>query len=273
MPMNTQTNAYALIPVALGTLIFNQQELCAFAEDWISVLKDNKIDLPNFNLVSYKSPLVDNGWVVSNLISDRDLEFEIYIKGNDRVDYEDKVQAFKKKIIRQEWTLQLVIGSQSLICTATQNWFKQTENDSELAGTFNLKFKSLTNYTDWFQTQLSYLNILGWFQGWITNEGHREADLSITMSFTNAVALNTVTVLVNDYPITISETINPWDILYIDSVEGRVQLNAIDVNYDWLLPFLKTNPDISWFNPIEFQFNWGSTVDANITMFYNRQFT
>ena len=273
MPMNTQTNAYALLSLPWGVLIFNQQELCAFAEDGISALTTNQIDLPNFNLISYKSPLVDNGWVVSHFITDRDLEFEIYIQGDDQVDYEDKVQAFKKKIIRQEGLLQLNIGSLSLQCTASVTEFKRTDNDAPYAGTFSLKFKSLTNYTDWFQTQLSYLNIMAWFQGWLINEGHRESDLSITMSFTNAVALNEVVVLVNDYPITITETINVWDILFIDSVDGRVQLNAVDINYDWLLPFLKTNPDAWWFNPIEFQFNWGSTVDVNITMFYNRQFT
>lgn len=273
IPMNTSTVAYTLLPIPLGTLIFNQQELCAFAEDGISALTTNQLDLPNFNLVSYKSPLVDNGWVVSHFITDRDLEFEIYIQGDDQVDYEQKVQAFKKKIVKQEWTLQLTIWGQSLYCTASVTNFKRTENDAPYAGTFNLQFKSLDSYTDWFQTQLSYLNVLGSFQGWITNEGHRESDLSIVMSFTNAVALTEVVVLTNGYPITITETINPWDILNIDAVNGKVELNAVEINYTWLLPFLGTNEATNWFNPVEFQFNAGSTVDANITLFYTKQFT
>jgi len=79
IPLNTSTIAYTLLPIPLGVLIFNDQELCNFDEG-IAALTDNRLDLPNFNLVSYKSPLIDNGGVVSHFVNDRDLEFEVYIK-------------------------------------------------------------------------------------------------------------------------------------------------------------------------------------------------
>ena len=108
---------------------------------------------------------------------------------------------------------------------------------------------------------------------WITNLWHRDTDLNITMSFTNAVALTDFTITTNGFPITITENINPWDVIFIDWVTGIVQLNAVDINYDWLLPFLQTNPSLLWFNPVIFEFNAGSTVDVNIVLFYTKQFT
>lgn len=272
IPLNV-SSAPVLVPIPLWVLIFNQQELCAFAEDGISVLTTNQIDLPNFNLVTYKAPLIDNGGVVSHLITDRNLDFEVYIQGDDQVDYENKVQAFKKKIILTEWTLQLNIGSQSLFCRASVTEFKKTEKDAPYAGTFSLKFKSLESYHEGFQTQLSYLNVMWDISAGITNEWHRETELSMTMSFTNAVALNEITITSNWYPLTISETINPWDILYIDGVNGNVQLNTTVLNYDWILPSMQTNEALWWFNPVIFAFNAGSTIDVNITMFYVKQYT
>lgn len=272
IPMNTSTVAYTLIPIPEWILIFNEQELCAF-EEWVAALTTNKYDLPNFNLVSYKSPLIDNWGVVSHLISDRDLEFEVYIKGDDVVDFWDKVQAFKKKIVQQEGTLKLVIWSQTLFCKASVTEFTRTERDAPYASTFRLRFKSLESYNDWFQTQLSYINVLGNISAGITNEGHRETDLSIVMSFTTATALTDITITVNGFPITISNTFNSWDVLFIDSVTGIVQLNAVEIEYTWLLPALLTNPTLSWFNPVVFDFNAWSTVDVNIVMFYTKQFT
>ena len=272
IPLNTITAQYALLSIPIGVLIFNDQELCV-SEEGITALSSNQLDLPNFNLVSYKSPLIDNGGVVSHFITDRDLEFEIYIKGSDRVDYEDKVQAFKKKLVIQEWTLQLTIWSESLFCRASVTEFKRTERDAPYAGTFSLKFKSLENYQPLTQTQLSYLNVTWNISAGITNFGHRETDLSITMSFTVATALTDITITINGYPITISNTFNPGDVLYIDWVNWKVELNAIEINYDGLLPLLLTNPSLSGFNPVVFDFNVWSTVDVNIVMFYNQQIT
>jgi hypothetical protein len=271
VPLNGKSTP-VLISIPVWVIIFNQQDLCT-SEEWINTLTTNQLDLPTFNLVSYKSPLVDNWGVVTHLITQRDLEFEVYIKWDDREDFEDKVQAFKKKIVQREWTLQLKIGSQSLVCTASVTEFKRTERDAPYASTFSLKFRSLDNYTEPFLTQLSYLNTVANFQWWITNEGHRETDLSITMSFTNAVALTQIVVETNWFPLTINQTINVWDVLFIDSVTWVVQLNAVNIDYDWLLPFLQTNPSLTWFNPVEFTFNGWSTVDVNIVLFYTKQFT
>lgn len=63
----------------------------------------------------------------------------------------------------------------------------------------------------------------------------------------------------NNIWITINQTINSWDILYINWQTQEVLLNQVDIDYDWVFPVFNTGS-----NQIKINISWTYTADINI---------
>ena len=59
--------------------------------------------------------------------------------------------------------------------------------------------------------------------------------------------------------INITETINNWDVLYINWKEKEVLLNWTAIDYDWVFPLFE-----NWSNNVEFTITWTYTADVSI---------
>ncbi len=267
-PLNT---GKLLQLVEEGILVFNGIELC---DQWgnIRALSINDQDLPSFELNTYKSALIDWGGVISHLVDVRNITIELYIQWDDKEDFYNRVLAFKKQISRREAPLIITVGSTVMQTKASVISFERNEFIGEAGGRFTLNLRTVENYQDQTPTYQAYPSIVGDIQVWIVNEGHRQTDLSFYLAFTNAVLLDDVTVEVNWFPITVNYSFSPWDILFIDSDTGRTEVNGTLVEFDGVIPSIETNFDLAWFNPVEFKFTLGSTVDVDITAFYTKQY-
>lgn len=63
----------------------------------------------------------------------------------------------------------------------------------------------------------------------------------------------------NNIWITINQTINSWDILYVNWQTQEVLLNQVDIDYDWIFPIFNTGS-----NQVKIDITWTYTADINI---------
>lgn len=63
----------------------------------------------------------------------------------------------------------------------------------------------------------------------------------------------------NNIWITINQTINSWDILYVNWQTQEVLLNQVDIDYDWVFPIFNTGS-----NQVKIDITWTYTADINI---------
>jgi len=184
------------------------------------------------------------------------------IKWSSSSDFQARLDDLRKNIFKSEVNLDIkvdwVIRRIKVNCLSAPkivNYFNITFLE------VNIVFETLEPFFYELSNQTStYLSKTTSFDEYIVNEWTTVSDPRIYFNFKTWISWTTsVALTIWDNTITINETISDNDALVVNGLEKTVKLNDVDVDYDWVFPFLNTD----W-NALNFVINWTFEVDINV---------
>ena len=233
------------------------------------VVSTNIEDIADTDIITTINPM-RNGWTIKNkTFTQKNIDFTLKIVSDSFNNIETEIQNIKKsfqkwKIYKQENNRESYIDVECIDI--------KTERISNNQNTINISFISLSPFfIDINSTTKFYENQNNSISGNIViSDTEIEPNINGIIYFkTLTWVINTLTLELNWYPITINETINNGDILYIDADNTRILHNNIEVQYTGqFMPFpIWVNANIS------LTYWWGGSIaDYSLYLIYNKKY-
>lgn len=190
------------------------------------------------------------------------ISLNIFLKWDSISDFQTRLDNLRKNIFKKEINLDIKVDW--VIRRIKVNCLSAPKNLRNYNITFlelDLEFETLEPFFYELSNQTStYLSKTTSFDEYIVNEWTTVSEPRIYLNFSTWISwTNSISITIWDNTISLSETINNNDALVINWQDKTVKINNIDVDYDWVFPFLDTD----W-NAINFTINWTFSVDINI---------
>lgn len=209
------------------------------------ISEDNIIDFENFNFPK------SNGrgflWYYKRW---KNITLNTTIKASSKEEFQDLLDELRKQIFKSESLLDIrvnwVIRRIKVNCVSSPKILNHY-NITFLKLSINFETLEPFFYELSLQTN-TFLNKTANFNEEITNQWTDEVFPTTYFQFKTWLSwVNSVQLKINDSTITVNETINDNDILIIDWEDKTVKLNWVDVDYNWVFPFLWITQNILTF--------------------------
>lgn len=239
---------------------FNFNSFCiSWKKYWNFITNHNFDDIADVEVFKYANSL-RHGWVIfDKRYQEKVLEMDITITSDNIDNLETEIRDLKSALevgwecYRKEndltvkinieltdfvvWRLRLT-WTTVRIRMLTVDPFWQTENattvfnENIVAGSFSWSLSLSNTSIRWFVRHIMYVETVTW-------------------------TINTMTLTIGWFPITINETLTSWTPIVLDGINSEVLVNWTKVRYFWQFPELEINTP----HPLLVSFSWGGTVD------------
>lgn len=247
-----------------------------FTFDWyglqnkyITISKSNHNNQPNISLSTSLNSQTNWGVVLNKQYTTKNITLIGSVSAETIELFWKKLDELKQRVSKTEWFLDIKHNWIIRRCKATvvnSNIFDINHYNITFCPLV-LEFKTLEPFsyekTEWSH---AYNSISSDLYEEITYNWTIETDVKTYFVFWNSISwLTELSLLIWDEKIIIQETISDDDVLIIDWEKKAVTLNWIEIEYNWIFPKL-----YSWFNTIEYKFNW--TFSCDITVLYKNKY-
>ncbi len=205
------------------------------------------------------------GWVLGHYFRKKSITITGTLTHDTAEDLNTLIFEFKKNLRVTEWYLDIKV---SWITRRTKATVTTLEMPREHYNITFLPFAVTFETVEPFfyeknRIGVTYPNITSNLTEEVTNLWNIVSNPIFYLLFTSASATNSISVWNGSQTITLSETINTWDVIKIDWENKTVELNWTEIDYTGTFPELEV-----WSNSLFFTIN--GTFDCDITVLYRK---
>lgn len=219
--------------------------------------EQNNIDFTNFDL-----PKTNGRGLLWYYERGKKIDLKIIVKWVDKYDFQDRLDELRKNLfipesrldVKYNWTIRRI----KVNCLSAP---KNIEHYNNTFLQLDLSFETLEPffYDINYQTS-SFLNRTANFNEEITNLWTAISETKIFLAFKTWISwVNNIIITFWDKVMTLNETITDNDVIIINWEDKTVQINWIDVDYNWVFTPLEINSNI-----INFTINGVYNCDINV---------
>jgi len=229
----------------------------------------NDDNLPDISLNTSENPIIDGGVVLNRKYPQQNIVVEGKLNANsaeELLELMDNFKFFTSKvegyldIKKEDWNYRRVKAT----CVKSELFDKKHYNIDHVP--FKIEFKTVEPF--FYLREMKYLNefiLTSNITYDIPYLGTAPSFPIMYLLFTTASATNEIEIIKWNDTITINETINAGDIVVINWETKTVQINGIDVDYDWTFFDITKGANI-----MDINVNW--TFSYDLTILYNQKY-
>ncbi len=206
-------------------------------DNWqnIRVIQSNHDDIWAMDFETYKTPLEDGGGVLWKYYRTKTIQLTLSISADSSNSLNDLIDEIKYQTSKTEWKLRIIINWIIRERTATCTSLKFNRMNYNVNWVWNVVLTfQCTNPHSQLETPTA-TNIIsqsGSFQSSVIYEWRADTYLKLYLSMDSGTS-NWMSFTLNWYTITITATLNQWDIVILDGETKKATVNWTEVIYSW----------------------------------------